>query len=117
MKIFLNALREYYREDQNMKLFTVRLSEDENAVDILDQTLLPNRVEYLRLETPGELFEAISSLRVRGAPAIGVAAGFGMYTAARKLPDDGEFAEKLGEIGSYLISSRGKSAPRGKSNA
>ena len=89
-----------------MKLFTVRLSEDENAVDILDQTLLPNRVEYLRLETPGELFEAISSLRVRGAPAIGVAAGFGMYTAARKLPDDGEFAEKLGERGSYLISSR-----------
>lgn len=89
-----------------MKLFTVRLSEDGNAVVILDQTLLPDRVEYLCLETHGELFEAISSLRVRGAPAIGVAAGFGMYVAAKKLPDNGEFAARLADIGSYLISSR-----------
>ena len=32
------------------KIFTVRLSADEKAVEILDQTLLPNRVEYLRLK-------------------------------------------------------------------
>lgn len=91
-----------------MKLFTVRLSEDENAVEILDQTLLPNRVEYLRLETPGELFEAIFSLRVRGAPAIGVAAGFGIYVAAKKLryEDREQFYSALEEIGNYLISSR-----------
>lgn len=88
------------------KMFTVRLSADENAVEIIDQTLLPNKAEYLRLETPDELLEAISSLRVRGAPAIGVAAGFGMYVAAKKLPDGGEFAARLGDIGSYLISSR-----------
>lgn len=90
------------------KLFTVRLSEDESAVEILDQTLLPNKVEYLSLETPGELFEAISSLRVRGAPAIGVAAGFGMYVAAKKLryEEHERFYNALEEIGNYLVSSR-----------
>lgn len=90
------------------KIFTVRLSADENAVEIIDQTLLPSRVEYLRLETPEELFEAISSLRVRGAPAIGVAAGFGMYVAARRLrcEERESFFGALEETGSYLISSR-----------
>ena len=53
----------------NGKIFTVRLSADENAVEILDQTLLPNRVEYLRLETAEQLYEAVFKLRVRGAPA------------------------------------------------
>ena len=72
----------------NGKIFTVRLSADENAVEILDQTLLPNRVEYLRLETAEQLYEAVFKLRVRGAPAIGVCAGFGMYVLARKISDD-----------------------------
>ena len=70
------------------KLFTVRLAADVNAVEILDQTLLPNRVEYLRLETREQLWEAISELRVRGAPAIGVCAGFGMYVIAGKIAGD-----------------------------
>lgn len=90
------------------KMFTVRLSADEGAVEILDQTLLPNRVEYLRLETAEELFEAISSLRVRGAPAIGVVSGFGMYVAAKKLPyeEREQFYSAFEETGNYLISSR-----------
>lgn len=88
----------------NGKIFTVRLSEDENAVEILDQTLLPNRVEYLRLETAGQLYEAIYKLRVRGAPAIGVCAGFGMYVLARKM--SGEILPELRRAGEYLISSR-----------
>mgnify|MGYP002524069276 CR=1 FL=1 len=86
------------------KIFTVRLSEDENAVEILDQTLLPNRIEYLRLETAGQIFEAISELRVRGAPAIGVCAGFGMYVLARGMT--GEVLPQLEKAGGYLISSR-----------
>ena len=70
----------------NGKIFTVRLSADENAVEILDQTLLPNRVEYLRLETAEQLYEAVFKLRVRGAPAIGVCAGFGIpcFVAANR---------------------------------
>lgn len=86
------------------KIFTVRLSADENAVEILDQTLLPNRVEYLRLETAEQLYEAIFKLRVRGAPAIGVCAGFGMYVLARKMSDD--ILPELRRAGEYLVSSR-----------
>lgn len=88
----------------NGKIFTVRLSADENAVEILDQTLLPNRVEYLRLETAEQLYEAVFKLRVRGAPAIGVCAGFGMYVLARKISDD--ILPKLRRAGEYLVSSR-----------
>lgn len=86
------------------KIFTVRLSADENAVEILDQTLLPNRVEYLRLETAEQLYEAIFKLRVRGAPAIGVCAGFGMYVLARKM--SGNILPELRRAGEYLVSSR-----------
>lgn len=67
------------------KIFTVRLSADEKAVEILDQTLLPNRVEYLRWKLAEQICEAIYELRVRGAPAIGVCAGFGMYVIAQRL--------------------------------
>ena len=88
----------------NGKIFTVRLSADENAVEILDQTLLPNRVEYLRLETAEQLYEAVFKLRVRGAPAIGVCAGFGMYVLARKISDD--ILPELRRAGEYLVSSR-----------
>lgn len=88
----------------NGKFFTVRLSVDENAVEILDQTLLPNRVEYIRLETAEQLYEAIFKLRVRGAPAIGVCAGFGMYVLSRKM--SGDILPKLRRAGEYLASSR-----------
>ena len=94
-------------ERYDMDIFTVRLADDGRAVEILDQTLLPNEVKYLRLETPESLFEAISRLRVRGAPAIGVAAGFGMYVAAQQIPFSGEeLLQRLRETGEYLASSR-----------
>jgi methylthioribose-1-phosphate isomerase len=49
---------------------------------ILDQTLLPGEVRYLRLSEPDQVREAIFNLRVRGAPAIGVAAAYGAYLGA-----------------------------------
>lgn len=85
-------------------IFTVRLSEDGRAVEILDQTLLPNRIKYLRLETAEQLYEAISELRVRGAPAIGVFAGFGMYVLAQSIA--GDFLPEFKRAGEYLVSSR-----------
>ncbi len=71
-----------------LKIDTVKLSPDGSALVIIDQTLLPNRVEYLSLTRTEDIFEAIRSLRVRGAPAIGVAAGFGAYLAAKYAPDE-----------------------------
>lgn len=64
---------------------TVKLSGD--ALVIIDQTLLPNEVKYLSLRETPEICEAIRLLRVRGAPAIGVAAAFGAYLAAYYAPD------------------------------
>jgi methylthioribose-1-phosphate isomerase len=56
----------------------VRWSDDGRAVELLDQTLLPEREQYLRLERVDDMVEAIRALRVRGAPAIGVAAALGL---------------------------------------
>ena len=52
-------------------------------LELIDQRLLPGRCEYLRCQTPQQLFEAIVTLAVRGAPAIGVAAAFGVCLALR----------------------------------
>lgn len=64
-----------------LDLDTVRLSEDRSCLEILDQTLLPDTVKVLRLKKIEDIFEAIRFLRVRGAPAIGVCAGYAMALA------------------------------------
>jgi methylthioribose-1-phosphate isomerase len=50
-------------------------------LDLLNQLLLPGKVEYVRCNTAHEVADAITSMVVRGAPAIGVAAAFGMALA------------------------------------
>lgn len=62
----------------------VKLGEDRESVVIVDQTLLPDRLEYLTLREPEEMFEAIRALRVRGAPAIGIFAGYCLAALARQ---------------------------------
>lgn len=61
---------------------TVELDEIDNSVIIIDQTKLPSRTELIRLRTAEEIWEAIYLLKVRGAPAIGVAAALGLYVRA-----------------------------------
>jgi len=68
----------------------VHWTADGLAVSLLDQTLLPDEERYLRLETVEEVAEAIASLRVRGAPAIGIAAAMGLAMGGRRrLEGDG----------------------------
>lgn len=55
------------------------------AVCLLDQSLLPQEVTYLRLTHEQQVAEAIQRLRVRGAPAIGVTAAFGMALSLYRL--------------------------------
>lgn len=55
-----------------------------NALEILDQRLLPGHESYLRLVTVEQVAHAIEDLAVRGAPAIGCAAAFGMACAAQQ---------------------------------
>ena len=64
-------------------LKTVRFNEQADGVIILDQTLLPGKEAYLTLTTAEEIWDAIYKLKVRGAPAIGIAAAYGIYVCAR----------------------------------
>jgi len=101
-EIVLNDIR------QDMESCSVHLSRDERSVVILDQTLLPNETRYLTLSTAEEVYDAIKTLAVRGAPAIGICAGYAMYVLAQQkasLPFS-TFSELLEKDGDYLISSR-----------
>src|SRR5579884_954731 len=55
------------------------------AVCMVDQSLLPQNVVYLRLRHEQQVADAITTLKVRGAPAIGVTAAFGMALALYRL--------------------------------
>ncbi|RQD71868.1 MAG: S-methyl-5-thioribose-1-phosphate isomerase [Tindallia sp. MSAO_Bac2] len=70
--------------NENQEAFhTIRLLEDRDALEIIDQTLLPGETRYIVLENIEDIWEAIYQLRVRGAPAIGIAAAYGVYLASR----------------------------------
>lgn len=87
---------------------TVALDEKRPAVVILDQTQLPGRAELLYLTQAREIWEAIYLLKVRGAPAIGVAAALGMYVLAAqsKAKEYAPFLKEFQEQKAYLDSAR-----------
>lgn len=68
---------------------TVGLSDDGEKLVIIDQTQLPGRVEFLELDELMEIRQAIYLLKVRGAPAIGVAAAIGLYVLANRFLQNG----------------------------
>lgn len=64
-----------------------------NELILLDQTKLPGTISYLHCTDWRQAAEAIKMLRVRGAPAIGVAAGYAMILAAREAMAEGTSQE------------------------
>ncbi|MBO6229792.1 MAG: S-methyl-5-thioribose-1-phosphate isomerase [Ruminiclostridium sp.] len=91
-----------------MKPENVVLSEDGKSVVIIDQTRLPLHTEYLALSQPEEFYDAIHELKVRGAPAIGICAGMGLYVAAEHFGEHNEekFLSELHNVSAFLNSSR-----------
>ena len=91
-----------------MDYATVTLLDAENAIEIIDQTKQPGTIELIRLKSAQEIWNAIYLLKVRGAPAIGVAAGFGIYLLAKEIEtEDYEvFYEAFQKQKEYLNSSR-----------
>ncbi len=89
-------------------LKTVRLRDDLNAVVILDQTRLPAEESYLELSSAEEIWDAIYKLKVRGAPAIGVAAAYGIYVCSRQIQAASfdEFYTEFHRIKEYLAGAR-----------
>jgi len=65
------------------ELVNVRLSDNGTSIIVLDQTLLPNEVKYVEVETISDMYDAIATLQVRGAPAIGIFAAYSLYIIAR----------------------------------
>jgi methylthioribose-1-phosphate isomerase len=80
----------------------------DNHIKLLNQQSLPQTTEYLDLYTLEDVYEAITALKVRGAPAIGITAAFGLAMSAQKYEtnDIGAFQIKLQEEKEYLNSSR-----------
>lgn len=78
------------------------------SLRMIDQTLLPTEFKEIDCWTVEGVWEAIKKLRVRGAPAIGVAAAYGVVVGTREHRDASrqDFNEKLAEVVKYLASSR-----------
>jgi methylthioribose-1-phosphate isomerase len=87
---------------------TVSLDDEGNAAVIIDQTRLPFETRLLSLKSQEEIWDAVYTLKVRGAPAIGVFAAFGLYLAAKGIDEDSYdgFYEKFKAAREYLASAR-----------
>lgn len=86
----------------------VYLSQNGKSVIIIDQRQLPNELVELTLSTAQEMYDAIKSLAVRGAPAIGICAGYSIYCLAQQIEAETfeEFYPQLKKASDYLNSSR-----------
>ncbi len=73
---------------------------------MIDQTRLPGGLVEIDLHDVEGVFEAIVQLRVRGAPAIGIAGAFGLLLGTKKAPGAEEFRTALSTTASRLNSSR-----------
>lgn len=87
-----------------MRFLLQSIQWNNNCLILLNQTLLPNKVEYIECHDYHIVAEAIKRLEVRGAPAIGVAAAFGIVLGAKELAKSQYFwtgllkvAEELGQ--------------------
>ncbi len=76
------------------------------TLELLDQTLLPSREEWLTCDTVNEVAAAIYRLSVRGAPAIGVAAAYGLVVGLTPLPSAEQLDERFAEVAELLLSTR-----------
>ena len=77
---------------------SIRPLDEDQAVEIIDQTALPHAFRLLRLVSFGEVAQAIRTMQVRGAPLIGVAAAYGVALALREKPDGETLAAALATL-------------------
>ncbi|MFC1709210.1 S-methyl-5-thioribose-1-phosphate isomerase [Candidatus Omnitrophota bacterium] len=79
-----------------------------NYVKIVDQRLLPLKLKYVYCRSARDVFDAIKKMKIRGAPAIGVAGAFGVYLGIRnfKSKDKKKFLKRVEQMAKYLSGSR-----------
>ena len=95
-------------KDNILNFETVTYNKEKNALEIIDQTLLPNEVRMLYLDDVEDIWKAINILQVRGAPAIGVAAAIGLAVVLNNIDvcDKEDFSEEFYKNKEYLATSR-----------
>ena len=92
------------------KLVNIKLNAAEDGIIIVDQRALPLDLKYLEIKTQEQAYDAIESLAVRGAPAIGIFAGYSMYVLSKQIIKDAKSSsdvhQKIEKLAEYLNSSR-----------
>jgi methylthioribose-1-phosphate isomerase len=80
---------------------------EDGYLELLDQTLLPRECKVIACHDVESLWEAIKALRIRGAPAIGIAAAYGVCLGLQQSHESTtEFFVRLEQVVSYLATSR-----------
>lgn len=79
---------------------TLRVTEEGWPVEIIDQTQLPHRLNYVTLKTADDAAYAIKAMLVRGAPLIGVTAAYGVALAMRRDASDASLDDVIGFLAS-----------------
>jgi len=82
-----------------MNLKTIHF--ENNTLRIINQQLLPHKLEFCELKNLDDVISAITSLIIRGAPAIGIVAAYGLFIHARNLILNNSFSKEL-----FLIDSK-----------
>ncbi|MCL2689575.1 MAG: S-methyl-5-thioribose-1-phosphate isomerase [Chitinispirillia bacterium] len=92
------------------RLKTIGWSDSKECVRLIDQTLLPEEIRYIYADNLDAMYHAIKVLQVRGAPAIGIAAAYGLYLGVRDFGgDEGDitaFLNYADERAAYLSTAR-----------
>jgi methylthioribose-1-phosphate isomerase len=89
-----------------MKYSTIKW--EKNKIRILDQRLLPGKLKVITCSTAKDIFEAIRNMKIRGAPAIGVAGAYGVYLGIKssKAASFKSFKKDLDKVIIYLAGAR-----------
>ena len=88
------------------KYDSVEALREERAVRIVDQRLFPSHEEFLLLYNEEDVYDAIKKLKVRGAPAIGVCAAYGIWASVANLSSGSGLASMFDRIAGRIASSR-----------
>jgi methylthioribose-1-phosphate isomerase len=89
-------------------LDTLRWVDDAREIEMIDQTLLPGKLKYIRLKTVEQVARSIEVMQVRGAPAIGVTAAMGVALGACRFrgDDKAKFLEHIEQVSARLAATR-----------
>ncbi len=81
---------------------------DQGKVKMIDQTKLPGELVYIHCSEAESVWEAIKNLRVRGAPALGIAAALGTVAGIQNSPaaNYSDFSKELEKVADYLATAR-----------